>query len=657
MPDPEPEKPRGVPQPSAHPTMPGPPPGISGLKVSSPPTGEGATPQPRNVTIDQNRYVIRKFHARGGMGEVWVSEDSRLGREVALKKLSVAGRHAKERFLAEAQVTGQLEHPGIVPVHDVGLDDEGNPFYIMKFVRGRSLKQAIEEYHAQAPNGGGREVQWHELLQIFVHVCQTVAYAHSRGVLHRDLKPDNIILGAYGETMLLDWGLARVRGQPDLGDGMSGMRSGIGGTETAAGSIMGSPLYMAPEMAKGRILDIDERTDIYLLGATLYEILTGRTPREGHNRDDIIRLACTTPPVSPRAVRSDVPKALEAIYLKASALRMQDRYSTALELAQDVQRYLAGEPVSAYPENALARAWRWAKQHRRVLGRTVAAVLIVAVGILTVAKFRQIERLQQASRREAAELQEREKARTQILNFDELLDEARFYAASTDPIAEHAPYYDPDKARVAAGAALAAATDWGPALERLPVQEQSDRLRGEVYELLLLMAQSELQSTQGRPSDDVPQLLERARGFMPQPSRGYYRLCAEDLKRRNEADRAVELSRRAIDPQTPSTAFDFFLLGEECRRRSATQLKPPTANQNLSSAQKGGLSDAIDAYRKALQIDPKHYWSHFQLGRCYLSLGELSESVEALGTCIALRPEAPWGYSPGDGAGSDGAVR
>src|ERR1700728_766711 len=159
MPDPDLEKPGDAPQPSAHPTMPGPSPGISDLKVSIAPTGERATPQSRNVAFDQNRYVIRKFHARGGMGEVWVSEDSRLGREVALKKLSVAGRHAKERFLAEAQVTGQLEHPGIVPVHDVGLDDEGNPFYIMKFVRGRSLKQAIEEYHAQSPNGSTREVK------------------------------------------------------------------------------------------------------------------------------------------------------------------------------------------------------------------------------------------------------------------------------------------------------------------------------------------------------------------------------------------------------------------------------------------------------------------------------------------------------------------
>ena len=237
MPDPEPEKPRGVPQPSAHPTMPGPPPGISGLKVSSPPTGEGATPQPRNVTIDQNRYVIRKFHARGGMGEVWVSEDSRLRREVALKKLSVAGRHAKERFLAEAQVTGQLEHPGIVPVHDVGLDDEGNPFYIMKFVRGRSLKQAIEEYHAQAHKWWRpRSAMARAAADFCACVPNRGVWQHSRGVLHRDLKPDNIILGAYGETMLLDWGLARVRGQPDLGDGMSGMRAASAGRKRRRGA-------------------------------------------------------------------------------------------------------------------------------------------------------------------------------------------------------------------------------------------------------------------------------------------------------------------------------------------------------------------------------------------------------------------------------------
>jgi tetratricopeptide (TPR) repeat protein len=645
MPDPDPEKPVGVSLPSQNETVSPRVGGISDLKVSVPPTAIDAPSHSPDVANEQSRYRIKKFHARGGMGEIWVSEDSRLGREVALKKLSIPGQHAKERFLAEAQVAGQLEHPGIVPVHDVGLDEQGNPFYIMKFVRGQSLKKEIEDYYAQSPDQGAREVQWRGLLQIFVHLCQAVAYTHSRGVLHRDLKPENIMLGPYGETMLLDWGLARVRGQPDLGDGSSGVRSGSSTQETAAGSILGSPLYMAPEMAEGRMADIDERTDIYLLGATLYEILTGRPPREGRSRDEIIALARTARPPPPRTLRRDLPKPLEAICLKALAHRKLDRYSSALNLAQDVQRYLAGEPVSAFPENLLARTWRWTKRHRRALGRTAAALLVLVAALFTVVMFRQIEQRQQESRREAAHLQELEQTRTQIQNFDELADEARFYAASTDPITEHAPYYDPDKARIAASAALAAATNWGPGLQQLAIPQQSERLRSELYELLLLMAQDQLQSSKGPPSGSVAALLDQAAGFMPEPSRGYYRLRSRYFQLQDDPNHAAEMSRLALDSQTPSTAFDYFLLGEECRRRSSIQAQPSTTNQSLSPSQTKDLSNAIEAYRKALRIDPKHYWSHFQLGRCYLSLGKWSEAVEALGACIALRPEAPWGYS------------
>ena len=233
--------------------------------------------------VQPGRYVQKAFHARGGMGEVWVGEDSEIGRQVALKRLRKEGTQQKDRFLAEAQITGQLEHPGIVPVHDLGMDEEGNPFYVMKFVHGRTLKEAVEQYHsttqADAPP---REVQWLRLLERFLDLCQTVAYAHSRGVIHRDLKPDNVMLGEYGEAILLDWGLAKVLGHPEPAGGPSYVHltydSG-GKAETQAGQVMGAPPYMAPEMAEGHAADVDQTTDVYLLGATLYEILTGQPPR------------------------------------------------------------------------------------------------------------------------------------------------------------------------------------------------------------------------------------------------------------------------------------------------------------------------------------------------------------------------------------------
>ncbi len=159
------------------------------------------------------RYVVKKFHSRGGMGEVFLAEDQELGREVALKRLG--SRTARsERFLVEAQVTGQLEHPGIVPVHDLGIDDEGRRFYIMKFVRGRTLKELIAESHVDGGTADGLGMGARRLLGCFVAICQTVAYAHSRGVVHRDLKPDNVMVGDFGETILLDWGLGKVIGRP-----------------------------------------------------------------------------------------------------------------------------------------------------------------------------------------------------------------------------------------------------------------------------------------------------------------------------------------------------------------------------------------------------------------------------------------------------------
>src|SRR5262245_27190716 len=219
------------------------------------------------------------------------------------------------------------------------------------------------------------EVQLCRLLQIFIKVCEAVAYAHHRGVIHRDLKPDNVMLGPYGETLVLDWGMAKLRTIPEQPSQNPPVQLTYfsGSTKTQAGLVMGSPRYMAPEVAEGRAADADERTDVYLLGATLYHILTGQAPREGRTLEEIIQLARTVSPLSPRKLKPDVPRALEAVCRKAMAHQKEDRYAGALELADDVQRFLAGAPVTAYPEPAWARAWRWCKRRRRALGRSLAA--------------------------------------------------------------------------------------------------------------------------------------------------------------------------------------------------------------------------------------------------------------------------------------------
>jgi tetratricopeptide (TPR) repeat protein len=598
---------------------------ISELQISG--TPETIPPPTEPAAKGTQRYAFTKFHARGGMGEIWICHDSHLRRDVAIKRLSSNSVIARERFLAEAQVTGQLEHPGIVPIHDLGVDDNGQPYYVMKFVRGRSLKDAIRDYHAKPPRGEvPPELQWRRLLDIFVDVCHAVAYAHSRGVLHRDLKPDNVMLGPFGETVLLDWGLAKARGDGPLVSPVGALSShaSTSGTHTEAGSVIGSPLYMPPEMAEGRINDTDERTDIYLLGATLYEILTGRTPREGKSFDELLTMARTASVLPPRKL-AKVPKALSAICVKAMSREKEDRYATAMELATDVQRYLAGAAVSAYREGLLTRAWRAAKRHQLALKRiAVAAIVVLAAGI-TWSTLRQI-----------GLLRAREEARGQISNFQKLVDEARFYAASSDPTAEHAPYFDASKARMAFQQALAAAAPWGQKLEALPLADQRPALQQQMYELLLLVVQDACLSSQNLAG--VPAQLERARQLIPQPSRGWHTLEAQYLRLMNDPDRAAAEDKLADDPNTPSTAFDSFLKGEEFRRRSATETEATPARTD-------DLEHAIQFYRRAAQQDPRHFWADFQLGRCYMSVGKLSEAVEALGTCIALRPDAPWGFS------------
>jgi hypothetical protein len=252
-------------------------------------------PPPFAPQLRSDRYLLQRFHARGGIGEIWVAEDVEIGRQVALKRLRPQHEGQQDRFLMEAQITGQLEHPGIVPVHDLGIDEQGRPFYVMSFIHGRTLQDTLEDYHKGTPAPGeARAVQFARLLEVFIKVCQAVAYAHHRGVVHRDLKPNNVMLGPFGEALLLDWGLAKVSELPEASETSPvHLPPSSGSVQTQQGSILGTPAYMAPEMADGRGSDADERTDVYLLGATLYHLLTARRPRHGHSYSEGVELART----------------------------------------------------------------------------------------------------------------------------------------------------------------------------------------------------------------------------------------------------------------------------------------------------------------------------------------------------------------------------
>jgi serine/threonine-protein kinase len=359
-----------------------------------------------------SRFRILRPHARGGLGEVFVAEDGELHREVALKQMQA--RHAdneriRARFILEAEITGRLEHPSIVPVYGLNTDADGRPFYAMRFVRGESFRQAIASYHASSKRNRNAVVtlEFRKLLGRFVAMCDAIAYAHSRGVLHRDLKPDNVMLGKYGETLVVDWGLAKAIGKSDTpaGDSHSDEHildplSGDDVAETQMGTAIGTPGYLSPEQATGRIDALGPATDIYSLGATLYYLLVNRPPVRGDDLRTILERTERGEIKPPRQVDAHVPRGLEAICLKALATRPEDRYPSARALADDVEQWLADEPVSAVREGPLARLGRWTRKHRALVGSMAAAIVLVAV-VATVAAF-SIDR----ARREASDLAE-----------------------------------------------------------------------------------------------------------------------------------------------------------------------------------------------------------------------------------------------------------
>ncbi len=400
------------------------------------------------------RFRARRMLGRGGMGEVWLAEDLDLGREVAVKTLRKLHGSAVVRFIREARLNGQLEHPNIVPVHDL-LVERGKramPYIVMKRVRGLSLSELLsslgegrvvslfedgssEVGPASSPGGsseagGPRRAlrlgadprgDLSRLLGIFLKICDGVAYAHARGVIHRDLKPGNIMLGEFGEVLVMDWGLAKQLGEDDLPSPQ--YRQASESTETVDGAVLGTPAYMAPEQARGENAAVDKRADIYALGAVLYQILTLRLPYEGPRETLLARVGCgVLDPPSERAPDRWIPAELEGIVLRAMAPRPAERYARAQDLAEDVQRFLAGRMVSAHRYSWWQRAGKWWARHKQAVALVslIAVLLGGAAFAVLAADKRARQRLEEQQARELAG--HTEAARVQLEGYQAQLD-------------------------------------------------------------------------------------------------------------------------------------------------------------------------------------------------------------------------------------------
>jgi serine/threonine protein kinase/Tfp pilus assembly protein PilF len=661
------------------------------------------TPLPAEAQgLAETRYTFTRLHARGGIGQVWLAREESLGRSVALKQLRPErqdSRLVRERFLEEAKITGQLEHPGIVPIYQLSPSDgEGPPFYTMRFIRGRTLSEAIIAFHRRRADGRAEPLEFPTLLEAFVAVCNAIAYAHSRGVIHRDLKGQNVVLGDFGEAIVLDWGLAKVIGRPevDVADGGDAEPDPAADAvavdpereETLAGQILGTPAYMAPEQAEGRPDAVDSRSDIYSLGAILYELLTNRRPfvTSGITTIELLRRVREDQPERPRSINPSASAALEAVCLRAMAKRPEDRYQSAGDLAQEVRRFLADEPVEAYPEPWLARAGRLARKHRTLVA-SAAVLLVVSVAGLAVAdvligRERDEARLQGRVARRAVDDMYTDVAESWLENVSDPLQD-RFLRRAL-------ARYEGPLTSADEGQAAAAEAPTGPAPDRLdPRQRKILRRALDYYEQFSDLSGGEvpLQLEAARAKRRIGD-IHRKLGDVDRARRDYQRALdaldrlassapgQPDVRRERalargklgallailgETDEATRLLRQALDeqaslakldPKDPRLALDLARTGRELAELDKLAGRHSEAEASFREAI--GRLEALVAEGPD-EVEPRRELaaSSDGLGVLLMLLGREAEAEKALRRALALQgpllAEAPTnpGYREG----------
>lgn len=341
-------------------------------------------PAPGALAVFTQRYEVEDEIARGGMGAVLAAKDLSIRREIAVKVMlsEQADHKTMARFIEEAQVQGQLEHPNICPIYDLGFDELGHPYFAMKRVRGRSLREVLRGLAAGKLDP--EEYGLPRLLEIFTKICDAVAFAHSRGVVHRDLKPANVMIGEFGEVLVMDWGLAKVVGSREKrSPSISSDRLEQSLFETRVGSIMGSPRYMAPEQAAGDVDRIDARSDVYALGAILYAILTLLPPVEGSDVQEAVdrTIVGDIRPPSQRTPDRPIPSDLEACAMKALCLEPEERYQSATELREEVTRFLNGRALTVAQYSLAQLFAKWVARNK-ALAVTLAVSALLLAGVL-----------------------------------------------------------------------------------------------------------------------------------------------------------------------------------------------------------------------------------------------------------------------------------
>jgi tetratricopeptide (TPR) repeat protein/tRNA A-37 threonylcarbamoyl transferase component Bud32 len=637
------------------------------------------------------RFNLLHTLGYGGGGRVWAAEDRHLGREVAIKELRQEvsrSSRVQDAFLREARITGQLDHPGIVTVYEFGQRVDGSPFVAMKLIRGRTLEDRIQQFHALPTRDPRRVLAFSELIRLMVAICRTIAFAHSRGVMHRDIKPANVMIGDFDEAIVVDWGIAKLIDPVPLAEDQSrGADPSTRRVELdsmadpyqAPGHIVGTLSYMPPEQA-GAEPSIDHRADVYALGATLYHILVGKPPLYGLRSSVAMRkiLLGEVPP--PSAVNRRVSKPLDAICRKAMARDTEARYASAYELGQELARYLAGEPVTAYREPWTRRTARWVRRHQTACW--VASAIVAAVLLTTTlwawsehTRLAAVEREAQesltlaraalsehdypvaraaASRAESqahvepslAVLHDEAHALLDVLDgldrFAKLQDETLYRSAV---LTELSSTEDRRDALTAATAALelASALDANP---RVPSRDRQS-LREAAAEIAWLEARIVSQPQSGESRDErVARAKEglailRGNPWLPGDSLARVTLEAELARQAGEDALADRLATRAEDWDAKS-AFDLMVRGELQRLR-------------------GEPAEALADFETALARRPGDVGLLYRQGLARLALQQWDAAVATFSACLDRRPDTVWvlalrGYARGEAGDLDAAL-
>ncbi|NCC53562.1 MAG: serine/threonine protein kinase, partial [Spartobacteria bacterium] len=380
--------------------------GLTGVEV----TGETGS----SSYMESIRYDLYDVIAEGAMGEIVLGRDRDLRRKVAIKVLKREHKSTPvmKRFITEAQVTAQLDHPNIIPVYSLEIDPDGNVSFAMKLIQGHTLKDVIHQMldclEFEGLQQFNRRFPLADRLDILLRVCDAMSYAHNRGVIHRDLKPANIMLGAFGEVYVMDWGIARLMEKKEQGETLW-QESGGEGLEAAhvertrVGHVVGTPRYMSPEQAQGRGDLLDERSDLYVLGLILFELVTLNKALEGERVDDVLKSASKgqLQPIVFRARGSRIPPPLKAVIQKATACEPADRYAHVADLAEDIRRFVRGQEVSAFPENLLQRSIRFMARHRMTTLLSVVSIIAMLALSASWSLYRQKSALQESRVRES----------------------------------------------------------------------------------------------------------------------------------------------------------------------------------------------------------------------------------------------------------------